>query len=97
MKYSTLLFDIDNTLLDSAQSEYLALKKILEPAGVSVDERLAEEYRKINRAYWARFNSGLIDRKTVFKGRIKELFDLYSLNLDPEKYSVLFLEAFADS
>lgn len=48
MKYQTILWDIDGTLLNFEMSEKISMEKCLEKHGVSMTEAQFEEYKKIN-------------------------------------------------
>lgn len=96
-QFTTVLFDIDNTLLDSARSEQLVLQKLLETYGYTADEKLIANYRRINQEYWAKFNSGLIDRADLMRDRFAELFGLYKLNIPVDVFAAQYLEAFSNS
>ncbi|WP_443623442.1 hypothetical protein [Catenibacterium sp.] len=48
MKYKTILWDIDGTLLNFEMSERISMEKCLEKHGVSMTEAQFEEYKKIN-------------------------------------------------
>ena len=51
-RYTTLLFDLDNTLLDFSKTENRAIKSTLFINGLPNDEETAKLYSKINKSYW---------------------------------------------
>ncbi|NNL96843.1 MAG: noncanonical pyrimidine nucleotidase, YjjG family, partial [Acidimicrobiia bacterium] len=53
MRYSTLLFDLDNTLFDAEAAELLAFDHALAAGGVSDPRAHLATYVDINRALWA--------------------------------------------
>lgn len=57
-RYTTVLLDLDHTLLDSDQSERLAFRRTLLSAGVDDPEGHLETYQLINRRLWAEVEAG---------------------------------------
>lgn len=84
MKYTTILFDADNTVLDFDASEAQALKTAFEICGLPYDEDVLALYRKINVSEWHRYERGEISRDEVLINRflltLKEL-DVYGQNV----------------
>lgn len=68
MTYSTLLFDLDHTLLDSAASERLAFDHAMKTAGVADPGRYFDTYVAINRELWA-----AVERHELHPDDVKEL------------------------
>ena len=56
--YSTLLFDLDHTLLDSAGSEAAAFDQTLRRAGADQPDQYFDTYDRINRGLWAALERG---------------------------------------
>ncbi|CEG27249.1 YjjG family noncanonical pyrimidine nucleotidase [Bacillus sp. B-jedd] len=73
-KYKTLLFDVDDTLLDFGATEKLALKLLLEEQGIKVTEEIEALYKKINSRLWISFEEGNVSRDEVVNSRFAELF-----------------------
>ena len=71
-KYEDLLFDIDNTLMDFTAGEKAALFQTMEEMGVAISEADYEKYLEINRAAWARFETGELDSKSVQRVRFED-------------------------
>jgi len=71
--YEYLLFDIDNTLMDFTAGEKTALFQSMEEMGVPITEADYQRYLEINRAAWARFETGELDSKAVHKEHTIEL------------------------
>lgn len=80
MKYKTLLFDADGTLLDFEKTEEMALIHTFEKYNIILSEEIKETYTKINHSLWKEFEEGLIDKKTVLYSRFVRLFK--ELNID---------------
>jgi len=75
--YEYLLFDIDNTLMDFTAGEKTALFQSMEEMGVPITEADYQRYLEINRAAWARFETGELDSKAVQRVR----FEDYAIHL----------------
>ncbi|MGN0569152.1 MAG: YjjG family noncanonical pyrimidine nucleotidase [Candidatus Fimenecus sp.] len=72
---TTLLWDIDGTLLNFQKSESYAIKKCFEAfnLGECTDEMI-KRYSQINRRYWERLERGEITKPQVLKERFEEFF-----------------------
>ncbi len=60
MPYTTVLFDLDHTLLDSAASEARAFDATLREAGIDDPQKYFPAYDRINRDLWAAVERGEI-------------------------------------
>ena len=87
MKYNTLFFDIDNTLLDFSSSERKAIRRVMDMNGIPATDENAALYSEINRKYWEAFERGEIEREAIFTGRFNELVKRLRVSSDPEKLS----------
>ena len=65
MKYSTLLFDADNTLLDFSMAEKKAHEKVSLEYGLPVTEELYNLYSTINDGLWKDYEKGLFTRDEI--------------------------------
>lgn len=83
-KYTTIYFDLDNTLLDFTKSEYKAIRKLLVMYGLKSDDETAKIYSEINKSFWEAFERGEIKKEEIFSGRFKKLLSV----LDEERDSV---------
>ena len=90
-KYSVILFDIDDTLLDFPKSEREAFFKALSLSGVIADEDMMETYQKINYDLWKALERQEIERDELKVRRFSELASLYSLNVDAERVACDYL------
>ena len=48
----TVLFDLDNTLLDFNKAEKIAVERTLREMSVTPDERMLKRYSELNLAQW---------------------------------------------
>lgn len=85
-KYKTLLFDIDDTLLDFKAAEKSALAKLFDEVGIPFTEELNETYQEVNHGLWQQFEKGEIDRDQVLNGRFSRLFERFDKVVDGEVY-----------
>ncbi|AZP04484.1 YjjG family noncanonical pyrimidine nucleotidase [Jeotgalibaca ciconiae] len=77
MKYKTLLFDIDDTLLDFKAAEKYAFTKLLEKMDVEPSEDAILKYSEINLGLWEQFEKGQIERNILLGKRFEDFFNLY--------------------
>lgn len=87
MRYTTLYFDLDNTLLDFSAAERSAISRLLSLHGVTPDPRYVAEYSAINRKFWERFERGEIKREAIFEGRFIEFTSKIGIKADTKKMS----------
>ncbi|KAA9021576.1 YjjG family noncanonical pyrimidine nucleotidase [Niallia endozanthoxylica] len=81
-RYQTLLFDVDDTLLDFGAAERSALRSLFEEQKVLVTPELEEQYKKINKSLWKSFEEGKIDRNEVVNTRFTLLFNEFGQEVD---------------
>jgi 2-haloacid dehalogenase len=81
-KYKTLLFDVDDTLLDFGAAEKLALQLLFEEQNIPLTSEVEEQYKKINQGLWKRFEAGELDRDEVVNTRFSILFNEYGKEMD---------------
>lgn len=74
-KYTTLLFDVDNTLLNFDVDEKNALKKTLKEIGAPTGEKTLQLYSGINAGLWRQFEKGEVTKEELKNTRFKRLFE----------------------
>lgn len=86
-KITTILWDVDNTLLDFNYSMRNALKQCFRSVGVKVTEDMVDRYAVINEGWWKRLERGEVTKEQLLNGRFTDFFAEYGLNeLDVEKF-----------
>jgi YjjG family noncanonical pyrimidine nucleotidase len=91
-RYTTVLFDLDHTLLDSDTSETLAFEAALRTAGLDEPHRHRADYDRINRALWAAVEEGAVTPDHVRTARFEQLVAETRLDTDP----LALADAFVD-
>lgn len=85
-KYTTILWDLDQTLLNFDLSMEHALRAVFDRYGLPIDEEIAARYDVINRSYWLRPESGELTKEQVTVGRFRTLFEeLGIIHVAPEQ------------
>lgn len=86
-RFSTILWDVDGTLLDFLYSQRYALTKCFRTAGLEITEEQIKRYSRINDIYWKRFELGEITREQLLSGRFIALFEEYAIEgIDVEAF-----------
>lgn len=92
-QYTTLLFDVDGTLLDFEAAENHGLQAVFsenlrkipgkEPGGseITVGD-LIETYREVNRGLWDSYEKGLITKSQITDTRFDTVFRKYGIEAD---------------
>ncbi|WP_283750509.1 YjjG family noncanonical pyrimidine nucleotidase [Bacillus cereus] len=81
-KYKTLLFDVDDTLLDFQKAEKIALRMLFEEKGLLLTDEIEDRYKKINKSLWDSFEKGEIARNEIISTRFSILFKEYGEEVD---------------
>lgn len=92
MKYQTIFFDADQTLLDFEDAEHQALDRTFDEYGLSLNEETHLLYQKINRSLWDNFEKNLITKEDLLKARFAKLFESLSISgIDPIQFNKSYL------
>jgi len=86
-RFTTVLFDLDHTLLDSDASEALAFEQALRAAGVDEPHRHLPAYDRINTALWHAVERQEITPGQVRTTRFEQLIAEAGLDADPAQLS----------
>lgn len=87
-KYTTLLFDADDTLLDFHKDERQALEKTLIRYGVPVTEENIKTYSEINLGMWKRLERGEITRSELKRTRFRKFFEAIGFSCNEDSLTV---------
>lgn len=84
---TTILWDVDNTLLDFNYSMRSSLKQCFQSVGKSITEEMIDRYDSINDNYWKRLERGEVTKEQLLTGRFVDFFAAYGLDdIDVEKF-----------
>lgn len=85
--YTSLLLDLDDTLLDFKTAEAHAIRNVLSANGLPCDDEAVKTYSAVNKSYWERFERGEIPKSAIFTGRFETLLKIFGRTGDPEALS----------
>ena len=77
--FTTILWDVDGTLLDFIYSQRYALTKCFRSIGREVNEEILNRYSEINDSFWKRLELGEITKAQLLTGRFVQLFEEYGI------------------
>ena len=92
MKYDTVLFDADGTLLDFLKSEREAVAEALRLCGVSPTDEMLTVYSAINDELWKRLERGEIARSVLLYHRFELLFERYGVSADAHEMAATYMD-----
>ena len=75
MKYTTILFDADGTLLDFHRSEREAVAEAFSILGVHTNDEMLDEYSRINDLMWKKLERGEIEKSVLLYHRFEVFFE----------------------
>lgn len=87
-KYTTILFDADETLLDFNKDETQALLKTMRTYGVPVTEENISDYKEINQSLWKALERGEIDKPTLKKVRFSLFFEKIGFETTADPFTI---------
>lgn len=74
-RFTTILWDLDQTILDFKKSQDYALRYSFKKLGLEIDDEIAALYSAINDSYWKRLERGEIGKEEIYNGRFRTLFE----------------------
>lgn len=74
-RFTTILWDLDQTLLDFDKSMDYALRASFRHLGLTITDEIVERYAAINDSYWKRLELGEVTKEEVLIGRFRTLFE----------------------
>ncbi|MDE6749780.1 MAG: YjjG family noncanonical pyrimidine nucleotidase [Lachnospiraceae bacterium] len=74
-RFTTILWDLDQTILDFKKSQNYALRYSFGKLGLEINDDIVSLYNDINDSYWKRMERGEIGKEEIHKGRFKTLFE----------------------
>ncbi|WP_225047815.1 YjjG family noncanonical pyrimidine nucleotidase [Lacticaseibacillus kribbianus] len=80
--YQTLLFDVDDTLLDFKAGELASLRQTFAEYGLAYTPAIEADYLRLNAGLWRQYEAGAIPREQIFTSRFTQLFEKYGITID---------------
>ena len=74
-KYTTIFWDLDQTLLNFDLSMDYALRAVFGQYGLEINDEIAARDEAVNRGYWNRLELGEITKEELKSGRFRTLFE----------------------
>lgn len=90
MSYETILFDIDDTLLDFKAAEEQALLWLFQDMDVEPTLAVKEKYKKMNQGFWRDHEAGILSRQELLDNRFRLFFEMYERDVDGPKTEVRY-------
>lgn len=85
--FTTLLWDVDGTLLDFDYSMRHSLRSCFDSIGRPLTGEMIDGYRRINDGYWKRLERGEVTKQELLSGRFRDFFAEYGLTgIDVEAF-----------
>lgn len=78
--FTTILWDVDGTLLDFNYSQRHAITKCFQTIGREITEEMIARYSQINDTFWKRLELGEITKAELLSGRFVQLFEEYDIH-----------------
>ncbi|MFI3237286.1 MAG: YjjG family noncanonical pyrimidine nucleotidase [Lachnospiraceae bacterium] len=85
MKYRTILWDVDRTLLDFDFSEKTAITQVFKTRCLTINDEIIELYKSINDSYWKRLELGEISKDYIIEHRFVDLFNALQIDISDMK------------
>lgn len=82
---TTILWDVDGTLLDFGASERECIRLCFSKYGIDITDEQLEWYSACNHRYWKRLEKGEITRERVYIGRFEEFLEYLGISDIPLK------------
>lgn len=90
-KYTTILWDLDQTLLDFDRSMDYAIRSVFDQYRLPIDEEIVARYDVINRNHWNRLERGEISKDEVKVGRFRVLLEELGIGqVSPEEIAASY-------
>lgn len=95
--YTTILWDLDQTILDFKKSMEYALRDSFSRLQLTIDEEKIKLYSAINDSYWLRFEKGEITKDEVLLGRFRTFYEKLGItDKAPEEIAEIYQNALGE-
>ena len=93
-RFDTILWDVDQTLLDFKKSEDYAVRFCFGKFGKEAADETVALYSAINESFWKRIENGEIRKKEALVGRFRQLFEkIGEEDIDAEMFQKEYAQA----
>lgn len=93
MKYTTVLFDADDTLFDFGAAEREAITSVLDRYGFPSDDGVIAEYSRINLGFWKMLERGEIKKDELKIRRFSAFCEHFGFEADAVEMASAYMEA----
>lgn len=83
MRYNTLLFDADNTLLDFSKAERSALKATFLKHSIPASDEILTKFSEVNLGLWKLFEQEKIEKSDIIKRRFSDTLAIFKIPYSP--------------
>ena len=90
-RYTTLLLDVDETLLDFKKAETVSLKNALIRAGLTPTDEIVARYHLINDSLWKALERGEIEKEEIKTKRFELFYEEFGFEGDPVETAGLYV------
>lgn len=73
-RFTTLLMDVDGTLLDFDAAERCGVSAVMRAHGIEPTEDRIQRYHQLNQGFWKAFERGVIPKEAIFQERYPQFF-----------------------
>ncbi len=94
---TTILIDIDNTLLDFNRCARLCMEAGFKEWGIEYNDEMFNYFKVVNDELWSKIEKGIITRKELHKVRWQTVFDGLGIDCDGAEFEQMFLKLIYDS
>lgn len=84
-RFTTLLLDVDGTLLDFDAAERHGVSAVMRAHGIEPAEERVQRYHQINQSFWKAFERGDIPKEAIFQERYPQFFSELGVVVSPEE------------
>lgn len=95
-KYTTLLFDADNTLLDFSLAETTAIKRVCDSFDIAYSEEIRRLYSDINDSLWKQLEKGQITRDIIKIRRFEQFTAALGCSADTRAMADTYIKALSE-
>ena len=82
MKYKTLLFDLDNTIMDFSKNEVRSLNELFTKFNIELTKEVWDTYQHINHGLWRAYESGELSMEDVLFTRFSKTMAEFNIDVD---------------